>query len=134
MMDFSVFEHIIPYVRMTRKGKYVNERAQAYLANQDLLKIRLKEIMRDRNFIMLPPATPMSVKLVFYRLQPDMHTSDLDNLQKAVCDSMNKIVYPDDRWIDHFIIDRKLNKVEGVAISVRIDVPDSEYNWDRERR
>lgn len=134
MMDFTIFEHIIPYVRMTRKGKYVNERAQAYMANQDLLKFRLKEIMQERKFIMLPHATTLNVKLQFYRLQPDMHTSDLDNLIKAVCDSMNKIVYPDDRWIDHFIIDRKLNKVEGVVIDVSIDSADSEYNWDRERR
>lgn len=98
--EFVIFEHVIPYVRMTRKGKYVNPRAQAYLANKDVLRLKLKEIMRDKDYDIVPKRTPMKASFSFYRLNGDVYTSDLDNLVKAVCDAMNDLVYPDDRWID----------------------------------
>lgn len=96
--SFTLTGKIKPYVRMTRRGKWVNPDAQEYLASQEALGYQLKQQMNARGWQILPAKTPLAVELSI--ATDKVHVSDLDNTLKAVCDSANKIVYPDDCWID----------------------------------
>lgn len=96
--SFTLTGPIMPAVRMTSRSKFADPRARAYLASQDALKTQLKNQMALNDWQMLPEKTALAVEL---QIATDkMHTVDLDNLLKAVMDSANKIVYPDDCWID----------------------------------
>jgi Holliday junction resolvase RusA-like endonuclease len=96
--SFTLTGKITPTVRMTRRGKWTSQRAQEYLASQEALRYQLKQQMRDNGWKVLPAKTPLAVELSIGT--DKMHTADLDNLLKAALDSANKIVYPDDCWID----------------------------------
>jgi crossover junction endodeoxyribonuclease RusA len=95
-MQFTIEGKIVPYVRMTRRGKYVSERARTYLASQDAIKAQLAAQMGDAE--MFPPQTPLKVYLIL-RQPSHLWTFDLDNALKAVLDAAQGIVFHDDRWI-----------------------------------
>lgn len=96
--SFTLTGKIIPYVRMTQRGKFADPRAQAYLVNQLDLKWQLKQQMQEKDLQMLPSKTPLAVELQVGT--KTLRSGDLDNFFKAVADAANKIVYPDDCWID----------------------------------
>lgn len=102
----------IPYVRMTRKGKFVKKRAKDYLACKDDLAWQFKKRMTEKGYKRYG-REPLCVSIEFcYADGPD-HRRDLDNEIKAVVDSANGIVWEDDRWIDHIDAERKGPEVEG---------------------
>lgn len=88
---------IVPYVRMTRRGKYVREDAQRYLESQTALRVQMRMQMTRLGYVMAQGQTPLFVELYFGWIS---HRCDLDNLVKACLDAMNGVVYPDDRWVD----------------------------------
>lgn len=83
---------------MTRRGKWVSDDAQEYLASQEALASQLKQQMNARGWEMLPSKTPLAVELSI--ATDKVHISDLDNTLKAVLDAANKIVFADDCWVD----------------------------------
>jgi len=91
---------IKPYVRMTKRGKYVDPQALQYLASKDELAFHIKSGMRRSGCDMLPKKTPLRVLILVTVPASQGHRADLDNIVKAVLDAGNGIAYPDDRWVD----------------------------------
>ena len=111
MIILKIEADVIPYVRMTRRGKYVQPDAQRYLSNKEMLKLAIREAkynqLNDEQIKELYnnyQQTPLGMHVWIER--PKIHTCDLDNLGKAVLDACNLILYRDDRWIDHLTITR----------------------------
>ena len=126
---FVISTDPMPYVRMTRKGKFVQPRAQAYMANQEALKLELKNQMQLQNFDMFPAQTPLAVGIKF-TVPKDMHTKDLDNLVKAILDAMQGVVFKNDMWIDQ-IMAKRMKVNPNAPCSTYISVTDEErkYTW-----
>ncbi len=93
---FCLVGPVKPYVRMTRRGKYVNPQAQQYLASKEALCWQLKGGMIAEEYPRLG-REPLRVEITFGWVN---HRQDLDNLVKAVLDACNGIVWEDDRWVD----------------------------------
>jgi len=100
---------VVPYVRMTQRGKFCDPAALRYLDSQRELKALFGLAMQRRD--PLPGQTPLYVDILLRR-PTRLHTCDLDNLVKALLDAMNKVVYPDDRWIDVLTARRELGPAE----------------------
>ena len=109
---------IVPYVRMTRRGKFVSKRAQRYLASKDNITLRVKEQMQAQNYDMMPGQTPLWVCIDIHTPTSQGHKCDIDNLAKAVLDACNGVLWPDDRWIDDLSIDRKIGDKTYLGVSV----------------
>ena len=99
-----------PYVRMTRRGKYVNKQAKVYMRNKFVLQFKIKEDMRKRGHQMFPGQTPLWAKIFIQVPSSQGHRCDIDNIAKAILDACNNIVYPDDRWIDELEIKRVIGE------------------------
>ena len=97
MYRFRIEGKIKPYVRMTRRGKYVRPQAIEYMNSQKALKLTLKNQMTEQGWHILPGQTPLEVRIL---IRPAHHNRDIDNEVKAILDAMSGIVYPDDRWVD----------------------------------
>jgi len=95
---FTLKQPIMPAVRMTRRGKWTSQRAQAYMASREAIGYELKQQMIANEWEILPGQTPLAVELSIGT--DKMHTGDIDNQLKSLLDSANKIVFPDDCWID----------------------------------
>ena len=108
---------IVPYVRMTRLGKFTSEAAQRYLANQDNLKLFMR-VDLDR---MLPPRMPLAVDISVTVPQSVGHRCDLDNLLTAILDAGRGILSADDRWIASIVIDRRIGKDWITKIHIRTE-------------
>lgn len=103
-MEFIITGRIIPYVRMTRRGKFVNERAKEYLASQEAIAWQFKKQCPE----MLPKQTPLLMIAIIET--PKLHVGDLDNIAKSILDSAQGIVFSNDCWIDSISIQRKQAK------------------------
>lgn len=103
-MQFVLTGPIIPYVRMTQRGKWVNERAKEYLTNKDKLAWQFREQCPES----LPDQAPLMVIIVVET--PKLHKGDLDNICKAILDAAQGIVFRNDCWIDSISIQRKRAK------------------------
>jgi Holliday junction resolvase RusA-like endonuclease len=112
---FQLTGRIKPYVRMTRRGKWVNRQAQEYLASKDALGWQFAEQMDGAD--MLPGQTPLWVQI---RVRPVRHTCDIDNIAKALMDSMNGVVFPDDRWVDVLTISRASKDADWAQVDVGV--------------
>ena len=100
---FRLTGTVKPYVRMTRRGKWVDPQAQEYLASQDALGWQLKQQMQANEWEMIPRGIPLAAVIV---IQPVRHDEDIDNLAKALLDAAQKIVFEDDRWVDAALVFR----------------------------
>lgn len=91
MLEFTVMGRAIPAVRMTQRSKYT-KRAQRYLAYK-------REVgwIAKQHFNGLPTENPVAVEVKIY-LSGGVQ-GDVDNYFKSIADSLNKIVYEDDRQI-----------------------------------
>ena len=108
-MIIVVKDYVIkPYVRMTKRGKYVNQQALEYMSSKEGLQLHYEAFMSKQGFDMLPPQTPIWVMIIVTVPKFQGHRADLDNIIKAVLDAGNKIVYPDDRWIDSIEATREI--------------------------
>ena len=111
---FVIESRIVPYVRMTRRGKYVDPRASEYLASQTEIRLRLREQMSERGLAMLPPQTPLAVSIDIWTARG--HTCDADNLAKAIIDAAQGVVFKNDLWIDQIRIERQKHDREWCSI------------------
>ena len=97
---------IKPYIRMTQHGKFVNAQAQEYIASKLTLSLQIKSAMNAAGKSMLAARTPLFVYVKIITPKSQGHRADLDNIFKAIMDACNGIVFPDDRWVDGFRVDR----------------------------
>lgn len=97
---------IKPYVRMTQKGKWTDPQAQEYISNQELLRFAISLQMQQEHLEMLPGQTPLWIAIVYVAPVSQGHRADASNILKAIEDACNKIVYPDDRWINDIAFKR----------------------------
>ena len=96
LAPYRLTSPVVPYVRMTQRSKWVDPKAQRYLAaKDDLAKEMLAVRVNARQEII--GRVPFRVAMVFGEVR---HTMDTDNLIKGVCDSGNGILWEDDRWCD----------------------------------
>jgi Holliday junction resolvase RusA-like endonuclease len=122
IVQFRIDKPVIPYVRMTRRGKHVVPRAIEYLANRDELAYEFKRQMEVDMF----DKTPLFVAIEFHVPISQGHKCDLDNLAKAVLDAMTGVVYRDDRWIDKESFTRVIDN--GGYFKVLV----ADYEWWKE--
>lgn len=88
---------VMPYVRMTQKGKW-KPQAQKYLASQGQLRLLLQNQMQH-GLQPIPDKTPFYLRVVFY--EPVIrHNRDVDNMVKAVLDAAQGICFVNDMWCD----------------------------------
>lgn len=95
-------------VRMTRKGKFKDTHALAYLSYKDEIGFKLRQMYPE------PMKTPVAVNVTFWmpiptsnsmRQQramigtPHQKRPDIDNLIKGFFDAANKIVWLDDNLV-----------------------------------
>ena len=102
-LDIDIHATVVPYTRMTQRGKYVKPNALRYLASQKELKLLMSIANHNREYYKMyyvPEKCPFGVQMTFYVNR--LHYCDLDNLLKAVMDAGNGILYKDDMWCDEF--------------------------------
>lgn len=102
---FTLTGPFVPYVRMTRRGKFADPRAQAYLSCQDALRWQINVQMSRSGLLRLPERTPLAASLLFHFHH--LHTGDLDNHVKAIFDAAQGVVFANDCWIDQFAAIRR---------------------------
>lgn len=111
---------IKPYVRMTKRGKWVKPQAKEYLASKSNLQWKIKEQMQEHGYHMMPEQEPLYASAIVYVHTSQGHRADLDNILKAILDACNGIVYPDDRWIDSININREIGDEEHLSLLVGV--------------
>jgi Holliday junction resolvase RusA-like endonuclease len=114
--EFTILGHVVPYVRMTRRGKFTSRRAQAYMAWQEDARWQLREQMVASGWTMIPDRVPFVVRMWF---TPYQHRGDLDNLVKAVLDAAQVVVFPNDSYCDEIVAARATGGTEGARLIVR---------------
>ena len=91
MLEFTVPGRPIPAVRMTQRSKFT-PRARRYLAYKQQVGWTARQHFKGQ-----PTDKPVCVEIKIY-----LHKGiqgDVDNYFKSIADSLNKIVYKDDRQI-----------------------------------
>jgi len=117
MLRFTIRGKIKPYVRMTRRGKWVSAQAQEYLASKDAIQSQLLLQLQQNDWDELPQRTPLAVRL-WVTVPERLHCSDLDNIVKAVLDAAQGIVYRNDLWIDSIRARRRLGDEHCAILEV----------------
>ena len=102
-----------PYVRMTRRGKWVKPDAQRYLKSQGALRKQMVEQMRGGEPF---GREPLGVALTFQYERGADHRRDLDNEIKAVLDAANGVVWADDCWVDSISAVRRAGEGGDVVL------------------
>ncbi len=89
--NFSVPGRAIPAVRMTQRSKYTRQ-AKRYLAYKNQIAWTARS-----NYSNKPVSSDIGINLNIYLKGGNQ--GDIDNYFKSVSDSLNKIVYIDDRQV-----------------------------------
>lgn len=109
-VEFTVPGRAIPAVRMTQRSKFT-PRAQRYLAYKNQVGWIARQHMKGK-----PTDNPVAVEIKVYLHRG--HQGDVDNYFKSIADSLNKIVYEDDRQIKQI----KASKIECEKDNERVEV------------
>jgi len=100
-LDIDIYAEVVPYVRMTQRGKWVKPDAIRYMNSQREVKILMSYAKHNRDDYedwIVPEKCQFSVVVAFYVKQA--HRCDLDNLCKAILDAGQGVLYKDDRYAD----------------------------------
>jgi crossover junction endodeoxyribonuclease RusA len=111
LLDIDIHAPVVPYTRMTQRGKFVKPDALRYLASQKELKFLMSVANHNKEYYLdyyVPEKCQFSLVVAFY--VNSMHHCDLDNMIKAVLDAGQGILYKDDRYCDAITATRE--KVE----------------------
>ena len=112
MIKFTVQGVPVPKqsYRAVKGGGYLYPRVVAW---EQLVSTFARQAMAGR-----PPLTGDLVMTIVFVL-PDHHRRDLDNLSKAICDSLNGIVFDDDSQIVDLHLTKRVDKqVPGIVVTV----------------
>lgn len=110
LVEFTVPGRSIPAVRMTQRSKFTS-RARRYLAYKQQVGWAARSEYKGK-----PTDKPVCVEVKVY-----LHRGvqgDVDNYFKSIADSLNKIVYKDDRQIRKI----KASKIECKKNEERVEV------------
>lgn len=113
MIDFTVMGRAIPAIRMNRRMKRT-KRNLRYMQYRNQIGWTARQHMKGK-----PTDEPVSVEVKIYLHKG--RQGDVDNYFKTITDSLNKIVYEDDRQIKEMIakkIECNCEKEERVEIKV----------------
>ncbi len=116
-MRFVIKGKIKPYVRMTQRGKWLDPQAAEYLSSKAGIGLQVAAQMANHGFEMLPPRTPLSVRISF-QCASGLHRCDLDNQGKAILDALQGIVYKNDCWVDRLALERELGDEDVTTVAV----------------
>jgi len=96
MIEIIIPGRPVPAARMTRRGKWVKANAKRYLAFKDIIRWTALDVMRKSG--LEPFDGPIAVEL--HAWISGGRPGDLDNIEKAIFDGLNGIVWYDDRQIE----------------------------------
>lgn len=116
-MHFVIDGPLKPYVRMTRRGKWVSRQAQEYLASKERLAVAFQAQMAGR-WMHIERGTPLEVTILISHGR-GFHNRDLDNEVKAVLDAMQNVVFDDDRWVDRITASRWRGPRDRLTVVVK---------------
>ena len=105
---------VVPYTRMTRRGKYFKKRAKRYLKNQHDLAWIIKA--NGRGKVRFPCILSATIKQRTLR-----KNADLDNIIKAITDALVKAgVIPDDsvRYIVGYTVEIKKAETDSITLAL----------------
>jgi|SRR5699024_2562953 len=91
MIEFTVPGRAVPAVRMTQRSKFT-KRAKRYLAYKNKVGWVARQHFRGR-----PTDKPVKLSIAIYLSGGNQ--GDIDNYYKTIADSLNEIIYEDDRQI-----------------------------------
>lgn len=120
-ISLCVRHDVVPYVRMTQRGKWSSLRAQEYLASQMRLAMLLKSEMARLGLRPAPPRTRLRVQVTMFEPGSVRHNRDLDNLVKAVLDAARGVVIPDDRWVDEIAAVRTISDDDAPRVALIVE-------------
>lgn len=109
-MRFVIRGRFKPYVRMTRRGKWVSKQAQEYLRSQGDIRDQLFVQMNQKGYQEIPERTPFRVTISI-EMGGRLHRQDLDNQVKALVDAAQGVVFSSDLWMDEVAAARGLVRV-----------------------
>jgi len=118
-MKFTIVGKIIPYVRMTQRSKYADERARRYGQSQKNIGWQLRQQMRYADAQMIDRGVRLAVSIRI-RATGGLHRWDLDNGIKALLDAAQEIVFADDRWIDRLTAERSIGAEDITTMTVEM--------------
>ncbi|WP_163579108.1 RusA family crossover junction endodeoxyribonuclease [Gracilibacillus saliphilus] len=101
----------VPAVRMTQKSMFKNKYAQRYLSYKRHVGLIARRDYKDK-----PTSEKVAVSLSIYLSGGNQ--GDIDNYFKSITDSLNKIVYEDDRQIAQ----ADIRKIECEKDQERVEV------------
>lgn len=113
---FTITGTIVPYVRMTQRGKFVKPEAQRYLASKDAIGHQFKQQMTANNWEILP-RTPLWV-WIKQEVLAGLHRFDADNALKALMDAAQGIVFHNDCWVDEIMYSRSLGDKNMATVTI----------------
>lgn len=119
-LEFTVPGRAVPAVRMTQRSKFT-KRAQRYLTYKNQVGWVAKQHYRGK-----PTSDPVAVYVKLYLCGGNQ--GDIDNYFKSITDSLNKIVYDDDRQV-RMMQARKIEcEKEEERVEVRVIKLNNESN------
>lgn len=107
----------IPYVRMTKRGKFVKENAQRYLTYKD------KVGWIARSYIKTMSNKKIDIKVIVYlngKKSEFGRDGDVDNYLKTAMDALNKIAYKDDRQVVKASVEKLSCNQENERMEIKI--------------
>jgi len=123
---FTLTGAFTPYVRMTRRGKFVQPRAQEYIASQSALEIQYANQMALNDWEILPAHTPLSISILVFMPANHLHCQDADNQLKALIDAAKGIVFPSDMWIDEIFFTRHTDILSEFKVQFAVWIKEKE--------
>lgn len=129
----STYIQIAPMgaVRMTRKGKFTDKHALAYLSYKDEIGYKLREMYPE------PTKSPVAVKMTFWMPIPTSGSKrqrqgmigchhqkrpDIDNLIKGFFDAANMIAWQDDNLVVECTARKRYAEQPGIEFEIE-EVP-----------
>jgi Holliday junction resolvase RusA-like endonuclease len=109
---------VIPYVRMTQRSKYVDDRAIAYQDWMAHFRIEIHKKLMKQNYPQLLKKQPMYAMIYFYEKKV-RHNRDLDNMLKAVMDACQGVLFRNDMWFDQIETVRVASE-DGPAVIIEL--------------
>ena len=94
-LTITLTGEVVPYTRMTQRGKYVSPKAQKYLASQEAIAWQMAQQVSEKPHFQ--KEARLAVSIHFYG---HYRSGDTDNRQKACLDAAKGILWYDDRQID----------------------------------
>jgi Holliday junction resolvase RusA-like endonuclease len=96
-MHFDLIGPIVPFTHRTAYGKY-SARAHRYHESQNAIRWQLRNQMQLNGWTMIERGRPLALRIHVTR--PAIHNLDATNLQKAIEDAAQGVVFENDSWVD----------------------------------